>query len=210
MRGRVHEPGDVIGGNQADAHSPYHPRPSTGQVKNNRNHDGDDVIDRFKPAIETLLMKIRRVTLGDSLHLLALWNVEHPQHVAPPEAFGGGMRVTRSVAVLMVLAVQGYPLHRASLHGERAADSHKVFDNLRRFERAMSQQAVVADANPEATAKNVQTNAHQDGTPSRLPENGQRAEVDEHEKDSAQRREILAVGAINCAELEGCVSHRVY
>src|SRR4051812_48374350 len=103
MRGRVHEPGDVISGDQADAHSPYHPRPSTSQIQSNRDHDSDDVINRFEPAIKTLFVKIGSITLGDRLHLLALRDVQHPKHVTPPEAFSSGMWVTRGVAVLMVL-----------------------------------------------------------------------------------------------------------
>src|SRR3954465_4058595 len=122
MRGGVHEPSDVVRGNQADAHSPYHPGPAPGQIQSNRDHDRDDVVNRLKPAIETLLVKVGSVTLRDRLHLLALGNVKNPKHVAPPETFSSGMRITRSVAVLMMLAVQRYPLHWASLHRERAAN----------------------------------------------------------------------------------------
>src|SRR3954465_6161165 len=98
MGRRIHEPRNVISRDQADAHSPHYPGPSTREIEANRDQNCDDVIDRFQPAVETLLVEIGSIAPCNSLHLFTLRDIEHPEHVAPPETFGGGVRIARSIA----------------------------------------------------------------------------------------------------------------
>src|SRR3954469_25812797 len=118
------------------------------------------------------------------------------------------MGISGRVTVLMMFAVQRYPLHRPTLHGERAADSHEIFHELSGLERAMGQKTVITHTNAETATKNMQSDADQDGTPGGLPKDRQCAKVDQNEENRSHRRKILAMRAINSAELEGCLSHQ--
>jgi hypothetical protein len=60
------------------------------------------------------------------------------------------MRIALAVREVVVLAVVGDPADRRSLDGHRAERDDPVAHRPRRLERAVRQQAVVADGDPEA------------------------------------------------------------
>jgi hypothetical protein len=61
-----------------------------------------------------------------------------------------GVRIALLVGVRVVLAVVGDPVEHAALERHRADDREAVLDRLVGLERAMRQQPVIADRDPEA------------------------------------------------------------
>src|SRR5260370_4974759 len=136
-------------------------------------------------GIEKLFLKVGGVAFPD--YIPGFWgrSIEHPKHVAPPEALGRAVRIAFLIGMLMMLAVQRHPLQRAALHGKRAGESEEVLQKLGTFEGAVREQPVIADANSQAAANKMQQHGHVNGSPIRLPENIHHAPMKGREQDDS-------------------------
>src|SRR5438445_1702640 len=68
----------------------------------------------------------------------------------PPDAIAGAMGIALRVAVLMMNAVDCYPLQRPSLIGERTEDGQDVFDGARSMKTPVREQPMVTHGHAEA------------------------------------------------------------
>src|SRR5260370_2684164 len=142
-------------------------------------------------AIEKLFLKVGGVAFPD--YIPGFWgrSIEHPKHVAPPEALGRVVRIAFLIGMLMMFAVQRHPLHRAALHGKRAGESKEVLQKLGTLKRAVCQQPVIADANSQAAANKMQQHGHGNGSPISLPENSHHAQMKCREKDDSEYVKLI-------------------
>src|SRR5262249_2932995 len=79
-----------------------------------------------------------------------------PAYVGPEAAVVRRVRVARLVGILMMDTVDRYPEVRPALQGQRGAGGQEVFNPLVSLVAAMREQAVIANADPQASRYPVQ------------------------------------------------------
>ena len=130
-------------------------------------------------AEERILEHVLSVGLHHLLPLGIIWPGEHPKHVAPPAAVVGRVRVALLIAEAMVLAMHRDPGDRGAFSGERSQQAEQAADPRKRLEAAVGQEAVVAQANPQAAADPGKKAERQQADPGKTEGRGEGRHVQE-------------------------------
>jgi hypothetical protein len=80
------------------------------------------------------------------------------------------VRISFSLSEHMVLPMIRDPGYRTAFECERSTCREEVFDELRRFEPAMSEKAMVADTDPKASRKPPEEDGNQECSPGEVEE----------------------------------------
>ena len=83
----------------------------------------------------------------------------------PPFALAGRVRVALRVGELMMHPMGSHPEKRAAFHGGDRANRKNVFEPLGSLKTAVSEQAMISQANPHDSGHPVQ----KDGDEERIP-----------------------------------------
>ena len=125
---------------------------------------------------------------------------EAPEHVRPRKAMLRRMRIARAVRFAVMNAVRANPLQRAALPAQRAQRGQRVFNDLRRLETAVRQQAVIAHTNTQP-AREIEHHRHQHQTApvKERGHEGQQCEAvhDRHARDVAPVQAASAFACLN-------------
>src|SRR5271156_4596639 len=81
-------------------------------------------------------------------------------------------------------AVRGHPENRAAFESERGENRHHIFDPLGSFVTAVSEQAVIADADADAGGEPPENNRYKKSLPGKKEKCNKRADMKEHHEGS--------------------------
>lgn len=98
-----------------------------------------------------------------------------------------------TVGELMVDAMVHDPVEWAAFEGERAAGDEKIFEQAWDFVSAMREQAMVANADPEIDAYEVEDRCDGEGFPAEEEERGDGSDVKDDQKEKGDRVECVAL-----------------
>ena len=120
-----------------------------------QNHSQPDVPEQerlVEQAEERILEQVFSIGLHHLLPLRILRPREHPKHVAPPSAVVRRVRIALLIAEAMVLAVHGDPGDGRTFSGQGSQQTEQAADPRKRLKTAVGQEAMVAQANPQAAS----------------------------------------------------------
>ena len=134
MGGGVHKPSDVIDDHEAQGNPPQHQGPTAGACSG-----ADPEQQQAKGELQPEKVSIQPAVIGISHEIACetrhcghgLDRVEHPTHVAPPEAAMAVVMIRIRIRKLVVMPVQSHPVDRAVLAAQGAAGCEKAFQPLR-------------------------------------------------------------------------------
>ncbi len=175
--GGIHQPGDVVHHHQAQGDPPQHQGPAAGaahraqpEEKQPEHHlKGEEPI--VQPAVVGIAGQIPR----EPRHRLQRWNLlEHPEHVAPPEALVAVVMIGVRIGKLVVMAVQPHPVNRSVLAAQGAAGGEEPLQPEGHPESPVAEHAVVANRHPQAGRHPIEHQQRHHRLPA--PELGQQGE----------------------------------
>src|SRR5262249_45269151 len=110
----------------------------------------------IEKADDRIFHEIGGVVLAHVVVPLAAEVRHEPKHVAPQAAIARRMRIAFLVAMRMMLAMVGNPNHRRAFAGQTAEERDQPFDRAISLKAAVSEQAMIAEANADAAGKPIQ------------------------------------------------------
>src|SRR6185503_19812434 len=129
------------------------------------------------------LGKIRRI-VGQSFSLRVQSTAsDDPAHMRPPCTFLWSVRISQSIAMLMMDAMRRHPCDRATLQGQRAADRQEVFDGFRHLVPAVHQKAMIAHADAAVDGENIENRCDSQVCPTEEEERSDGANVEDGHED---------------------------
>src|SRR4029077_12432794 len=160
MRRRIYQPGEMQAHDGAQENAPEHEgKPAESEKRYSQRNNRNIVILR-NPDVKLVLGQVGNVA-GQSgrvvVHGLAHQN---PAHMRPPLSISWGMRVAFLVRMLVVNSMCGHPENGAAFESKSRAHGKEIFEPAGRLVSAMSEQAVVADANSQARGDPPQYGCH--------------------------------------------------
>src|SRR5262249_18020145 len=88
------------------------------------------------------------------------------------------MRISWAVGELVMQAMDGNPIDGSSLESQRATNGHDVFEPLWRDVAAMSEEAVIAHANPHVLTQHPEHRSDGECRPAKEKQGGDSADVE--------------------------------
>ena len=185
MGGGIDQPGGVIDEHQAQGDAPEHQGPAagTGDGADPEQQAGQGELQGQEPVVQPAVVGIGgEITRepGHGSHGRDL--LEHPAHVAPPEATVAVVMIRIRIGKLVVVTVQTRPVDRAVLAAEGATGGEEALQPLGHAEGPMAEQPVVADRHAQAGGDPVEN--HQRGHGGHAPEARQQG----HQGQNVDRR----------------------
>ena len=104
--------------------------------------------------------------------------------MSPPLAFARGMRIAFLIGIAMVNAMRGNPENGAAFQGESCADGESVLKPFGDFVSAMSEEAVIAHANSQASRNPPQKQGDEEGLPREKEKGDDGADVEKGHEES--------------------------
>jgi len=151
----VDQPGCMIEQRGADKNPPNEPgqpyaAPGLAQREEQaRKRQGQEDVAALEEAVYRHLGQVNDVTLVAG-GVIKGRDVRHPpQQVRPPDTVPWAVGIALRVAVLMMNAVNRYPLQRPSLVGQGTQDRQDVFHELGRPETPVGEQPMVTHSQAE-------------------------------------------------------------
>jgi hypothetical protein len=183
VRGGIDEPGGVEAENGAEKDAPEEKRPSANRQKDEAEDNHGNIVVLGDPDVETIFGEIGDVTSERGGVVMHGFADEDPAHVRPPFAVERGMRIAFLVGELMMNAVRGDPEDRAAFQSESGADREHIFEPFGSLIAAMSEQAVITDADTETAGDPEKENREEQGLPGEKENGSQGAEMKkDHER----------------------------
>src|SRR5215210_7745944 len=109
---------------------------------------------------------------------------QNPAHVRPPEPVAWRMRIAIAFGVGVMNAMRRHPGHGTAFYCQCSAQSQTILYPLRRFETAMRQQPVIANADAQAARYPPQKGRNDERRPAKIEERRNRAHM---KRDQEQR-----------------------
>src|SRR5512142_293994 len=144
------------------------------------------------PEVRDIGQKLRRFVV----HGLA---GNDPAHVGPEAAISWRVWIPRFVGGLMVNAVRRHPWNGATLERQGAANSQEVLNGCWCFVAPVSEQAVVANADAEASGYPPQQNCHSQRLPAKHEQRGGGADVEHQHEKRRNHNHRLREGTVTSA-----------
>jgi hypothetical protein len=179
----VYEPGAVETDDGAEEDAPEEIGPSTEDKKGDAEGRNRDPMPTADPDVEFIFAEVGDVGIEFGRTAVLGLAGKEPADVGPEGSIAGRVRVAFFVGVLMMLAVSGNPEDRSAFESERGADGEEVLHPPRCFVAAMSEEAMVAHADAEASGEPAQEQGEEERLPTEHEECGYGAEMkcDDHE-----------------------------
>ena len=199
--GGVHKPGHVIHEHEAKGDAPEHHGPTADAraAANPKEEQAKGQLQQEEIVVEPAVVGITGEITAQARHCLHGWNrLKHPAHVAPPEAAMAVVVIRIRIRKLVVVAMQAHPVDRAVLAAQGPAGGEETFQPGGHLERAMREQAVIADGDPQAGGDPIEDQQGADGLGA--PEPGHQCHDREgmdrdHESDRAPSHALIGLHA---------------
>src|ERR1044072_8418705 len=125
---------------------------------------------RIKETIQSSVIPIRyqiwSVALDRILIMILSYAGQDPTHVSPPASVAWGVWIACPISVRVMYSMCDNPLNWAAFRCQSSASNQKIFDQFRDLVTAMSDQAMKAHTDAQATGNPVQNDRAYDGRPS--------------------------------------------
>ena len=140
------------------------------RYKPDEQHERKDEVPLLEPEVNRVFAKVGTPLLVILERVLGVVvNLHPPAHVCPQEAPKRRVRVVFFVGVGMMLAMIGDPADRAPFGGTAPDDRQNILEPARpKCKTAVSQQAVIGQANPDSAGQPVQENANGNARPGKI------------------------------------------
>ncbi|CAD78147.1 hypothetical protein-transmembrane prediction [Rhodopirellula baltica SH 1] len=168
VRCTVDHPSRMQNSDQADEHAPNQHRdaefPTAESIadaeQGKRSNDVNWQEQHVKGSHRWVFVQVRNPTSQISVAVTVVRVESEPENVTPNSTVVRRVRITFEVTVCVVFSVVGDPIKRRSFSGKTANGSERVSHPVVSLHASVGQQAVIAEANPEAASDPVQ---HQSG-----------------------------------------------
>lgn len=191
---RIHPPGGMEHEGCTEEESPEEPGDAhsysavgeSSQEEPESKEDQDGGIPLADPADHTIFQEIGDELPFECVQLLPWGSDRRPYPMCPPESMGWGMRVSLSIAPLVVHPMDECPEANVGLPGKPTEEGeHPPYRSVR-LEGPMGKEAVEAHGDPESH-ENVQTDGDPEPLPGEEEEGRACSEVEDDEGDDRPR-----------------------